>query len=407
MLHLRSPEYSVKHQLRRTHIHSQKHTYPRKHTHASGSYEKMLGGRHFQKKFDKKQKKKEAKKATQTNEHGKGPNGNHAAATFKRKDGSNLKGPIVSYGDITAARDSANNRKNIPFSSKMEEKVYRKAHRVPKYNAIVNPDEKNLAKAAGASSAAQRRRVLRQKGDEELLDHFRNRLNASTFRLLNEQVYNAPTTLASRLLRDESTFRDYHTGYHQQLVQWPMNPNSVIVESLLGDRRGRFLANKGKSMPGHIPPSWVVADMGCGEAQIAAELKPKGYTVHSFDFCALNPNVTVADTTKVPLESNSVDVCAFSLSLMSTDYEKSLFEAFRILKPKRLLKIIEVRSRVPFPHKFAELVEDIGFDVDYTDVAGDYFVVFDFIKKDGQASANTELRHRPGDVLVPSLYKKR
>lgn len=365
----------------------------------------MLGGRHFQKKYDKKQKKKEAKKSNQDHERGKGNGGASAAA--KRKDFSNVKGPVVSYGDVTPSRDSANNRKNIPFSSKMEEKMYRRAHRVPKFNAIVNPEERNLAKAAGASSAAQRRRVLRQKGEDDLLDHFRSRLNASTFRLLNEQVYNAPTSLASRLLRDESTFRDYHTGYHQQLVQWPINPNSVIVESLLGDRRGRFLANKGKSMPGHIPPSWVVADMGCGEAQIAAALQPKGYTVHSFDFFALSPLVTVADTTKVPLASNSVDVCVFSLSLMATDYIKSLTEAFRILKPKRLLKIVEVRSRVPMPRRFAELVEDIGFDVDYTDVAGDYFVVFDFIKKDGQASANTELRHQPGDVLVPSLYKKR
>ncbi|CAJ1023416.1 Hypothetical methyltransferase/Methyltransferase domain containing protein, putative [Leishmania lindenbergi] len=373
----------------------------------------MLGGRHFRKKYDKKQKKKEAKGAPQGLVRSRGGSGSSSAAAaaaeaaVKRKDGSTLKGPVVSHGDYMASRDSANNRKNVPFSNKMEEKIYRKEHRVPKYNSIVDPGRQNLAKAAGASSAAQRRRVLRQKGDEDLLDHFRARLNASTFRLLNEQVYNAPTALASRLLRDESTFRDYHTGYHQQLVQWPMNPNTLIVEALLGDRRGRFLANKGKSMPGHLPPSWVVADMGCGEAQIAAALKPKGYTVHSFDFFALNPLVTVADTTRVPLEDNSVDICVFSLSLMATDYVKSLFEAFRILKPKRLLKIIEVRSRVPFPRKFAELVEDIGFDMDYSDVAGDYFVAFDFIKKDKQAAANTQLRHEPSDVLVPSLYKKR
>ncbi|KAK7202188.1 ribosomal RNA-processing protein 8 [Novymonas esmeraldas] len=360
----------------------------------------MLGGRHFQKKFDKKQQKKAAKKSAAA--HARGVKGG-----VRRTDASTLKGPVVSHGDFTASRDSANNRKNIPFSSTMEERVYRREHRVPKYNAIVDPQQQNAAKAAGASSAAQRRRVLRQKGDEDVLDHFRERLNASTFRLLNEQVYNAPTTLASRLLRDESTFRDYHTGYHQQLVQWPMNPNTLMVESLLGDRRGRFLANKGKSMPGHIPPSWVVADMGCGEAQIAAALKPKGYTVHSFDFFALNSYVTVADTTKVPLPDNSVDVCIFSLSLMATDYIKSLAESFRILKPKRLLKVVEVRSRVPFPRQFAELVEDIGFDVDYNDVAGDYFVAFDFIKRDGQTTANTELRHDPGDVLVPSLYKKR
>ncbi|CAD2215274.1 ribosomal rRNA-processing protein 8 [Angomonas deanei] len=186
-----------------------------------------------------------------------------------------------------------------------------------------------------------------------------------------------------------------------------MNPNKIIVEALTGDRRGKFLGNKGKTMPGHIPQTWVVADMGCGEAQIAAELQPKGYTVHSFDFCALNDRVTVADATNVPLEDASVDICVFSLSLMATDYEKSLFEAFRILKPNRLLKIVEVRSRIPHPRRFAEMVESIGFTLDYQDVAGDYFVVFDFTKNEKQAVANRELSQEPGEVLLPSLYKKR
>lgn len=147
--------------------------------------------------------------------------------------------------------------------------------------------------------------------------------------------------------------------------------------------------------------------MGCGDAQIAQALVPKGYTVHSFDLTSTNALVTVANTASVPLPNQSTDVCIFSLSLMATDYELSLFEAFRILKPNRLLKIIEVRSRLPFPSKFAEMVSSIGFVLEYTDVVGDYFVAFDFVKKDDVQSAIKTLRHAPGDVLVPSLYKKR
>uniref|UniRef100_A0A0A9W4T6 Ribosomal RNA-processing protein 8 n=1 Tax=Lygus hesperus TaxID=30085 RepID=A0A0A9W4T6_LYGHE len=147
--------------------------------------------------------------------------------------------------------------------------------------------------------------------------------------------------------------------------------------------------------------------MGCGDAQIARALTPKGYTVHSFDLTAVNQFVTVANIAAVPLPAESVDVCVFSLSLMATDYEQSLFESFRVLKPHRLLKIIDVRSRLPFPNKFAEMVCDIGFMLDFTDVVGDYFVAFDFIKKDGMTEANKNLRHVPGQMLVPSMYKKR
>nr|CCC89299.1 unnamed protein product [Trypanosoma congolense IL3000] len=160
-------------------------------------------------------------------------------------------------------------------------------------------------------------------------------------------------------------------------------------------------------MPGHIPPSWVIADMGCGDALIAQTLKPKGYTVHSFDLHAVNEHVTVANIARVPLEKNSVDICVFSLSLMSTDYIKCLYEAFRILKPKRLLKIVEVRSRVPNPGRFAKLVENIGFSLDFHDTVGDYFVAYDFIKVGGQSHPNREQIYDPQEVLVPSLYKKR
>ena len=43
----------------------------------------------------------------------------------------------------------------------------------------------------------------------------------------------------------------------------------------------------------------TVADMGCGEALLAASVKHK---VFSFDLKALNDRVTVADMSKVPLQ---------------------------------------------------------------------------------------------------------
>lgn len=322
-----------------------------------------------------------------------------------------LRGPVVTHSGGDASRDSANDRRCVAFKNRDEGRVQKTTKHNPQRGSGAAGDNRNSGAAtqrpSGASSAAQRRKVLRAKGDDAVLDHFRTKLSASTFRLLNEQIYSSTVAFAAQLLRDPSTYADYHNGYRQQLEQWPMKPTQVILDALLGDKRGRFLANKSKSMPGYIPTSWVIADMGCGDAQIAQSLRPKGYTVHSFDFCAVNEHVTVANAASVPLEKNSVDICIFSLSLMSTDYIKCLYEAFRVLKPRRLLKIVEVRSRIPHPRRFSDLVESIGFRLDYQDTVGDYFVAFDFLKCDGQEEANRELRHDPEEVLVASLYKKR
>lgn len=386
----------------------------------------MLGGNYFKKKLEKKARKKEAKKARL--EDSDPHNADSKARKARHRKGSSLKGPVVVYespheadaagsayrkngnrggsgsgsGNGSADRDSANERRHVPFAGGQDTMSSRK-----KRQRSEDLGGEHV-RGATASSAAQRRRVLKHKKDDDLLDHFRSTLNASAFRLLNEQIYNAPTSFAAMLLKDAETFQDYHIGYRQQLVQWPVNPNQLIVDALLGDRRGRFTGNKGKkNMPGSIPPNWTIADMGCGDAQIAAALSARSYKVHSFDFCALNSHVTVANTSDVPLPDGSIDVCVFSLSLMATDYERSLFEAFRILKPNRLLKVVEVRSRIPSPRKFAELVEAIGFVTEYQDVVGEYFVAFDFLKKADQPEANRTLPHRPGDVLVPSRYKKR
>ena len=386
----------------------------------------MLGGKHFQKKFEKKQAKKARQQAAKIADGGasakkKSVQANAVAAVTqsavnsgalsgsgysKSVNRSTLKGPVVQHSlDLGApSRDSGNDRKHVPQPNEQQGRGgYNNKQQQRGAKDGLAPVE--VRRAIGSSSKSQRRAYARVSGDA-LLDTFKNKLTASTFRLLNEQIYSSPNAFAGQLLRDASTFEDYHSGYRAQLCQWPVNPNQLVIDSILKDKRGRFCANKSKALQGYTPTSWVIADMGCGDAQVAAALKPHGYTVHSFDFCAANEHVTVASSSQVPLERSTVDVCVFSLSLMATDYYDSLLEAHRILKPKRLLKIIEVRSRIPHPQAFAEMVESIGFVCDWYDVAGDYFVAFDFIRNDAP-EAHAQPYHNPGDVLLPSLYKKR
>lgn len=75
----------------------------------------------------------------------------------------------------------------------------------------------------------------------------------------------------------------------------------------------------------------IIADFGCGEAELAASLPNK---VHSFDLFALNDRVTPCDMSQVPLQDESVHAAVFCLSLMGTDVSKFIGEANRVLQMK-------------------------------------------------------------------------
>lgn len=77
------------------------------------------------------------------------------------------------------------------------------------------------------------------------------------------------------------------------------------------------------------PGNYIIADMGCGDANLAKSVSQK---VHSFDLVANNDLVTACDMAKVPLKDQSVDVVVFCLSLMGTNLTDYLKEANRILK---------------------------------------------------------------------------
>lgn len=73
----------------------------------------------------------------------------------------------------------------------------------------------------------------------------------------------------------------------------------------------------------------MVADFGCGEAELAQSVRQK---VHSFDLVAANDLVTACDMAHVPLANASVDVAVFCLSLMGTNLQDYISEANRVLK---------------------------------------------------------------------------
>jgi ribosomal RNA-processing protein 8 len=154
----------------------------------------------------------------------------------------------------------------------------------------------------------------------------KSKLEGARFRWINEELYTrtGAESLAA-MTADPSAFHAYHAGYRLQVEGWPENPLDRIIAEI---RSG--------------PPTAVVADMGCGEARLAASVPNR---VHSFDLVAVNPTVTACDIAHVPLPDASVDVVVFCLSLMGTNYGDFLAEANRILRPGGRLLIAEVRSR--------------------------------------------------------------
>lgn len=129
-----------------------------------------------------------------------------------------------------------------------------------------------------------------------------------------------------------------------------------------------------------LPRKLVVADFGCGEAQIAAScvsLLGFGWgiwclcatapasvpnVVHSFDLVAANERVTACDVSHVPLADQTVDIGIFCLSLMGTNFSVFLQEAHRVLKLQGRLVIAEVKSRIQSLDDFIRLVERVGFE---------------------------------------------
>ncbi|XP_031260190.1 ribosomal RNA-processing protein 8 [Pistacia vera] len=200
------------------------------------------------------------------------------------------------------------------------------------------------------------------------LDKMRARLSGGHFRMLNEKLYTCTGKEALNYFSENpSSFDMYHSGYQEQMSHWPELPVNKIAEWL-----------KGHS------PSLVVADFGCGDARLAKNVKNK---VFSFDLVSNDPSVIACDMSNTPLDSSSVDVAVFCLSLMGTNFPSYLQEAHRVLKPNGWLLIAEVKSRFDpntggaDPKEFSNAVCNLGFASELKDLSNKMFILLHFKKK--------------------------
>ena len=157
------------------------------------------------------------------------------------------------------------------------------------------------------------------------------------------------------------------------------------------------------------PAEWAVADLGCGDAKIAASVAQQ---VHSFDLSATAQGVVACNMADVPLPAGAVDAAIFCLSLMGTDYGAFLAEAARILKPAGRLWIAEVQSRFvdaggsSVLPAFLAALEQLGFKLRRKDTSNTHFLVLELQRHKQQPTGGSG-RQLDWPELRACAYKKR
>lgn len=255
----------------------------------------------------------------------------------------------------------------------------------------INSSKEEEISIPPAAPATNSRNSGKPSKSSNFLEKMRARLSGGHFRMINEKLYTCTGKEALDYFQeDPSLFNLYHTGYKTQMSSWPEQPVNVIIKWLRKQN-----------------PSFVVADFGCGEALIAKTVKN---TVFSLDLVSNDPKVIACDMANTPLDSSSVDVAVFCLSLMGTNYRSYLQEAYRVLKPGCWLLIAEVKSRFDpntggaEPEKFSKAISELGFTSAKQDFSNKMFILFYFKRKGKQ---NSEKKEIEWPSLKPCLYKRR
>ncbi|KAI3683717.1 hypothetical protein L1987_84231 [Smallanthus sonchifolius] len=222
------------------------------------------------------------------------------------------------------------------------------------------------------------------------LEKMKAKLSGGHFRMLNEKLYTCSGDEAFKYFKeDPSLFDMYHTGYQEQMSRWPEQPVNIIMKWLKDHKS-----------------SLIVADFGCGDARLAKGVKNK---VFSLDLVSNDPSVIACDMSNTPLDSLSIDVSVFCLSLMGTNFPSFLQEAHRVLKPSGWLLIAEVKSRFnpnnggADPDRFSQAVCDLGFTSVSKDFSNKMFILIYFRKK----AKNNSSKEIKWPELKPCMYKRR
>ena len=148
--------------------------------------------------------------------------------------------------------------------------------------------------------------------------------------------------LGKRLQENPEEWEQYHTHYREAREKWTIVPVKEMISWCM-KREG-----------------YVIGDFGCGEALLSEAVRER-HTVHSFDHIGINDDVIECDISKTPLNSETLDVAIFCLSLMGSNFAEYIREAHRTLKIDGQLHVWEATSRFKDVREFCNSIERLGF----------------------------------------------
>lgn len=263
------------------------------------------------------------------------------------KDGQNDSASLTADSSEKWSKSKKKRMRKIMGKNKNEKSGGNTSQKTPTTAGTTLPSDTSSANPLATTTSTN------TKKSNSMQAAFKARLAGSRFRILNEELYTTTSEKSyNKFKENPELFEQYHEGFRHQVESWPENPVDAMVTSLASTYN-----KKTATAP------CVVADFGCGDAQLAKDLlavkkrKQKGqeteensFQVHSFDLVSPNELVTACDMADVPLADKSVDVCVFCLSLMGTNLADFIREAHRVLKDDGRVKIAEVRSRIEYSH---------------------------------------------------------
>ncbi|KAE8147452.1 methyltransferase-domain-containing protein [Aspergillus avenaceus] len=258
-------------------------------------------------------------------------------------------------GDKSEAPKPADEGKK---ADKKQKKNKNKQQQTPEKGAEGAPKEASAAAESLPPAPPKTEAIL-----TPLQQAMRQKLISSRFRHLNETLYTTPSTKALELFTaSPELFDEYHAGFSRQVKEsWPSNPVDGYIQSIRSrakvhapKRGGTDNKNRNQAQPLPRRPNGActIADLGCGDAQLARALLPSEKKLNlkllSYDLHAPEDSpITKADISNLPINEGSVDVAIFCLSLMGTNWVSFVEEAWRVLRSdgKGECWVSEVKSR--------------------------------------------------------------
>lgn len=134
-------------------------------------------------------------------------------------------------GSVPQSGESVNKKKKKNKQKALKQKNKDNQNKASTSQKKKNPDKKSHTPDEGKKQKPTS--VQSKQPKKNFQDDLSDRLKASRFRFINEQLYTQTGDQAIEVFnQDESAFTTYHEGYRKQIEQWPINPLDRIINSI-------------------------------------------------------------------------------------------------------------------------------------------------------------------------------